>query len=452
LPPYITSKLQQDGLNRLGFPAKKTMRLAQQLYEGVVIPGEGSVGLITYMRTDSTRISPIAIKETRNFIKEEYGENYLPETPNYYKNKNSAQDAHEAIRPTSILRTPENLKNVIDRDLYRLYKLIYERFLASQMSPAIISQKSIIIKGINGENEFIFPITISRYKFDGFTKVYKIGKEDKISLPDLKRDDKLILKDLKPEQHFTQPPPRYSDASLVKVLEESGIGRPSTYAPTIATLENRYYIYREGRQLIPTDLGKIVNKLLTKNFENIINESFTAEMEENLDKIAEAKLDWVEMLKEFYSEFKKTMENAHKNIEKIEDFRKGEPTDEVCEKCGAPMVKKLGRFGYFLACSNFPECRNAKPLPIADCPVPGCNGKIVLRTSKKRRKKFYACTNYPDCKYMTWEKPLAEKCPKCGYYLAYSKKGKKLFKKCTNPDCDFIVEVKEEEEKSNEVA
>ncbi len=452
LPPYITSKLQQDGLNRLGFPARKTMRLAQRLYEGVEIPGEGFVGLITYMRTDSTRISPMALEQTRKFIAEEFGDKYLPDSPNIYRSKKSAQDAHEAIRPTSIYRTPESIKSALDRDLYRLYKLIYSRFLASQMTPALISQRTVLIDGINNGKTFTFPITVSKYIFDGFTKVYNFGSMEKANIPVLHKGDKIQLLDIKTEQHFTQPPPRFTDASLIKVLEESGIGRPATYAPTIATLENRYYITREGRQLIPTELGKITNKMLVENFPEIINEDFTAQMEEKLDEVAEAKLDWVQMLKDFYPKFKMSVDRAHEHIEEIPDYKQGTPTNEVCEKCGAPMVKKLGRFGYFLACSNFPECRNAKPIPVADCPAPGCDGKIVVKTSKRRRK-FYVCTNYPDkCNFITWDKPIVnEKCPKCGYYLSFSKKGKKMYKKCTNPDCDFIVEVVEEESK-NEVA
>ncbi len=450
LPPYITSKLQQDGLNRLGFPARKTMRLAQRLYEGVEVPGEGSVGLITYMRTDSTRISDGALEQTRKFILDEFGEKYLPATPNVYKSKKSAQDAHEAIRPTSIFRTPESIKNALDRDLYRLYKLIYSRFLASQMTPAVMSQRTVIIEGKTGDKIFTFPITVSKYIFDGFTKVYGFGKIEKKNIPHLDKGNELDLININSEQHFTQPPPRFTDASLIKVLEESGIGRPATYAPTIATLENRYYIHREARQLIPTELGRLVNNMLVENFPNIINEDFTAQMEEKLDEVAEAKLDWVKMLKDFYPEFKETVEKAHEHIEQITDYKKGIPTDEICEKCGSPMVKKLGRFGYFLACSNFPECRNAKSIPIAPCPNSDCDGEVVAATSKKRRKKFYVCTNYPDkCNYITWDKPLInERCPKCGYYLSYKKKGKKMYKKCTNPDCDFIVEIEEDNNKS----
>ncbi len=444
-PPYITSKLQQDGLNRLGFSAKKTMRIAQELYEGIDIEREGPVGLITYMRTDSVRIADVALNQVRNFISENFGSQYLPEKPNIYKSKASAQEAHEAIRPTSVERTPEKLKNSLNRDQLRLYTLIFNRFVASQMTPAIVILHTIKIKAKHPSGkEFLFQLSSSRYKFDGFTKIYKIGKEDeeKISTPELKQNEKLDLKEIIVEQHFTQPPPRFTDASLVKVLEESGIGRPSTYAPTIATLESRYYIVREGRQLIPTELGMLVNKLLSSNFPELINEKFTAEMEEKLDKIAQAELDWIRMLKQFYPEFRQSINKAMKNIKAIDDYKKGEATEERCEKCGAPMVKKLGRFGYFLACSNFPKCRNTKPLPLADCPVPGCNGKIVMRRTKRKRK-FYGCSNYPKCTFVVWEKPLKERCPKCNYFLIYAKKDKKLIKKCSNPECDYFVEVDE---------
>ncbi len=445
-PPYITSKLQQDGLNRLGFSARKTMQIAQQLYEGVEIKDEGPVGLITYMRTDSVRIADVALNQVRDFIDRNFGEPYLPEKPNVYKSKASAQEAHEAIRPTSVERTPEKLRDSLNRDQLRLYTLIFNRFVASQMTPAIVLLHTIKIKAKHPSGkEFLLQLSSSKYKFDGFTKVYNIGQEEaeKVAAPDLKQNEKLNLKEVITNQHFTQPPPRYTDASLVKVLEESGIGRPSTYAPTIATLESRYYIVREGRQLIPTELGMLVNKLLTKNFPDLINEKFTAEMEEKLDKIAQAEINWVQMLKQFYPEFINTVNKALKNIEAIDDYKKGEPTGEKCEKCGAPMVKKLGRFGYFLACSAFPKCRNAKPLPLADCPVPGCNGKIIMRRTKRGRK-FYGCSNYPKCTFVVWEKPLKEKCPKCKYFLIYAKKDKKLIKKCSNPECDYFVEVEEE--------
>jgi DNA topoisomerase-1 len=445
-PPYITSKLQQDGLNRLGFSAKKTMMIAQALYEGIDIKGEGPVGLITYMRTDSVRIADVALNQVRNFIASNFGPDYLPETPNVYKSKETAQEAHEAIRPTSVERTPDKIKDSLDKDQFKLYSLIFNRFVASQMKPAILLLHTIKIKAKHKSNtEFTLQLSSSKYKFDGFTKVYPTGKEEKIETPDLKLNENLNLKEVIAEQHFTQPPPRYTDASLVKILEELGIGRPSTYAPTIATLEERHYIEREGRQLIPTQLGMIVNELLTKNFKDLINEKFTAKMEEDLDKIATAKLDWIQMLKDFYPKLMNDVQNALKNIDVIADYKFGEKTNEICDKCGAPMVKKLGRFGYFLACSNFPKCKNAKPLPIADCPVSGCNGKIVLRRTKRGRK-FYACSNFPNCTFTLWEKPLNEKCPKCSYPLVYSKQNKKLIKKCSNPQCDFFIPVEEEQQ------
>ncbi len=434
--------MQQDGLNRLGYSAYRTMRIAQVLYSGVELKDEGLVGLITYMRTDSTRIAPSALDQTRAFIAENIGKEYLPENPVIYKTKKKAQDAHEAIRPTDITRTPEKVSDSLGPAEYKLYKLIYNRFLASQMNPAILLQTSINIKGINGDTDFGLKLSYSKYKFDGFTKVYSYNnnKDPIKGLPDIGEGESLDFKDLKSIQHFTQPPPRYNDASLVKVLEESGIGRPSTYAPTIATLDFRYYITREGRQLIPTELGQVVNGLLTEHFPEIVNTNFTSEIEEKLDKIAEEKADWKEMLREFYPSFIESVEKALENIEEIEDFKKGIPTDEVCEKCGSPMVEKIGRYGRFLACSGFPECRNAKPLPIADCPVPGCDGKIVLRRSRKRRK-FYACSK-EDCNYVLWKKPLKENCPECNYYLVLSKTKNRQLKKCSNKECDYEIEEK----------
>lgn len=441
LPPYITSKIQQDGLNRLGFSAQRTMRIAQQLYEGIDVEGEGPVGLITYMRTDSTRIADSAMSQTRDFIKEKFGNSYLPDTPNVYKSKKSAQDAHEAIRPTSITRTPEEIKHSLTPEQNKLYELIYNRFLASQMTQAVMQLTSIIINGENKE-DFELHISFSKYKFDGFTKVYSYNvNETQDNIPEMEKGEKLKFNELFSQQHFTQPPPRYSDASIIKILEESGIGRPSTYAPTVATLEWRYYIIKEGRQIIPTELGKLINILLVKNFPDIINVDFTAEIEEKLDEIAEARINWIQMLKDFYPAFIEDVNKALENIEQIDDYKKGIPTDKVCEKCGEPMVKKLGRFGYFLACSGFPDCRNAKPLPIADCPVPGCDGKIISRRSK-RKKTFYVCTN-DDCEYILWSKPLKDKCPKCGYYLIFSKKNKMLIRKCSNKDCDYCEDADE---------
>ncbi len=442
LPPYITSKLQQDGLNRLGFSAQRTMRIAQQLYEGIDVEGEGPVGLITYMRTDSTRIAASALSQTRDFIKEKFGNSYLPDTPNVYKSKKSAQDAHESIRPTSITMTPDGIKHSLTPEQNKLYKLIYNRFLASQMTQAVMQLTSIIINGKNKEN-FELQISFSKYKFDGFTKVYSYNiNETQDNIPEMEKGEKLKFNELFSQQHFTQAPPRYSDASIIKILEESGIGRPSTYAPTVATLEWRYYIIKEGRQIIPTELGKLINILLVKNFPDIINVDFTAEIEEKLDEIAEARINWIQMLKDFYPTFIEDVNKALENIEQIDDYKKGIPTDKVCEKCGEPMVKKLGRFGYFLACSGFPDCRNAKPLPIADCPVPGCDGKIISRRSK-RKKTFYVCTN-DDCDYVLWSKPLKDKCPKCGYYLIFGKKNKMLIRKCSNKDCDYYEDADKE--------
>lgn len=447
LPPHITSKLQQDSFNRLGFTSQKTMMIAQQLYEGIDLEGEGPVGLITYMRTDSTRISPLAVQQTRDYIQKTFGPAYLPESPNVFKSSKNAQDAHEAIRPTLIQRTPDSIKHSLTPDQYRLYRLIYERSLSCQMTPAVISQNTIYVRGEKEGQVFDLQISHSHYMFDGFTKVYPVSVKNGVDLPELVKGESLPLNRIVPEQHFTQPPPRFSDASLVKILEESGIGRPSTYAPTVATLENRYYVLREGRQLVPTQLGILVNDLLMKHFPSIMNVNFTAQMEEKLDEVAEARADWIRLLKDFYPEFEGAVSRAMEHMEEITDYKKGIPNGDMCEKCGSPMVKKLGRGGYFLACSGFPKCRNAKPLPIADCPVPGCTGKIIQRRSKRRRS-FYACTN-PECRYVIWSKPLKEKCPKCHYYLVYGKKGKTLVKKCSNESCGFQLEEKREEENGN---
>ncbi len=444
LSPYITSKLQQDSLNRLGYSAQKTMFIAQQLYQGIEIKGEGMVGLITYMRTDSTRIAESALATVRSYIKEHFNEEYIPEKPNVYKNKKNAQDAHEAIRPTDISRAPGDIVDSLPQEQYKLYELIYNRFLASQMTPGILLQTSVIIIGRNKDENFELRLSFSKYKFDGFTKVYSYNNNDQINdLPDFSCKDILNYKDFISEQHFTQPPPRYNDASLVKILEESGIGRPSTYAPTIATIQYRYYVDKDGRQLVPTELGLVVNNLLQENFPEIFNVNFTAEVEEKLDEVAEAKVEWKEIIRDFYPSFIEKVNKAIENIEEIEDFKKGIPTGDICDKpgCEQPMVKKLGRFGYFLACSGFPDCRNAKPLPIGECPVPGCDGNIIALRSKKKRK-FFACSNR-DCDYVIWSKPLDEKCTVCGYYLIYSKKNRNMIKKCSNKECDYQDSEKE---------
>ncbi|MFH0974722.1 MAG: type I DNA topoisomerase [Spirochaetota bacterium] len=438
--PYITSKMQQDAAQKLFFTSSKTMMIAQQLYEGVELKDEGPVGLITYLRTDSTRISDSALKSVRDYISNNYSKDYLPDQPNGYQNKKGAQDAHEAIRPTDVARTPESLKDTLTKDQYKLYNLIWRRFIASQMMPEVSEVSTILIEA--GDVEL--KATGSRVLFDGFTAVEKTDKNKKSELPDVKEGDEVKADEITPEQHFTSPPPRYNDATLVKFLEESGIGRPSTYASIINTLIGRYYITRSGRQLLPTILGKIVNNVISVHFPSLVSIDFTANMEEKLDLIEESKFDWKNMLKEFYSPFKKTVDDAEIKIETMKGIL-DEPTDIVCEKCGKQMLKKLGKYGFFLACSGFPECRNAKSLPLGKCPKPGCDGDVVKRSSKKGRP-FYACTNYPECDFVTREIPSEKSCHKCGKLLfTRNIKGKGQMLHCLNEQCDFKVELLDEE-------
>ncbi|AFS78618.1 DNA topoisomerase 1 [Gottschalkia acidurici 9a] len=430
--PYTTSNLQQDASRRIGFSTKKTMIVAQQLYEGISIKGEGSVGLISYIRTDSTRVSEEARLNTKEFIKDEYGENYLGKGNLKTKNKKEAQDAHEAIRPTSVLRTPESIKDSLKPEQYKLYKLIWERFVASQMSPAQYETLTIKIKC----GEYIFRASGSKIIFDGFLKVYNITDESKDTLlPDLKEGEECKLSELVPEQHFTQPPPRYTEASLVKTLEEMGIGRPSTYAPTISTILARGYVNLENKSFRPTELGEIVTDILKEFFKDIVNEEFTADMEEKLDRIEEGELQWKSVIEKFYDDFKKELDVAENEMSKIEI--KEEVTDIECEKCGRFMVVKFGRYGKFLACPGYPDCKNAKPIVKdlgIDCPK--CDGQVIERKSKKGRK-FYGCSNYPECDFVSWDKPMKESCPKCKGILTEKGTKKGTLVKCINKDCDF---------------
>jgi DNA topoisomerase-1 len=434
-PPYITSKLQQAAAHRFGFTSKKTMRIAQQLYEGINL-GSERTGLITYMRTDSTRISNQALQEVREFINDNYPDT-LPAEARFYSKASGAQDAHEAIRPTSVKRTPEEVKKYLDNDQYKLYSIIWERFVSSQMINAEYSTQTILIDNDN----VTFKVSKTKTINPGFNvcldKLKSTEKEKSIKLPHFAENDKLELKEYLPEQHFTQPPPRYTDASIVKILEEKGIGRPSTYAPTISTLLDRYYVLRKARQLQPTVLGKLVNKIMVNEFSDIVDINFTARMEDNLDKIAGGELDGNDLLKDFYLPFKDKVDNVTKSLA---DHKKSfdEPTDEVCEKCGKPMVKKLGRYGFFIACSGFPECRNSKPIPLADCPKPGCNGKVIPKKKKGKGREFYGCSNYPQCDFISWDKPTEFKCPKCGKYLV--EKNDKIhgtYKICIDPECGY---------------
>ncbi|MBI5683134.1 MAG: type I DNA topoisomerase [Deltaproteobacteria bacterium] len=490
MPPFITSKLQQDAARKLGFTARKTMMIAQQLYEGVELGTEGSVGLITYMRTDSTRVSPDAVMGAREYILSRFGKGYLPSKPNSYPSKKGAQDAHEAIRPTYIQYTPDSVKKYLMKDHFLLYQLVWNRFIASQMMPAVFDQTAVLIES----GRYIFQANGSVLKFSGWTLVYteaRDGDEEVESeLPILKKGEILKLLGLLSKQHFTQPPPRFTEAALIKELEENGIGRPSTYAAIIATIQDRKYVVKEKNQFIPSELGFVVTDLLVKSFPDILNVEFTAHMEEDLDNIEDGKLKWLDAMNEFYTPFKKSMEKAKvemkdvkrhevptdincdkcgktmmvkwgrngeflacsgypecKNTKEFKIDENGkvmaveplrEETDERCPNCGKPMLIKTGRFGRFLACSDYPSCKTAKPLSIGvKCPVEGCGGEMVERQSKKSRL-FYSCSNYPKCRYALWDKPINEKCPECGFGILIEKgsnSGKII--KCPNQGCEY---------------
>lgn len=437
-PPFTTSSLQQEAARKLNFRAKKTMMLAQQLYEGIELGKEGTVGLITYMRTDSTRISEVAKTEAAGYIKAEYGEEYLKKEQRKEKQQANVQDAHEAIRPSSATRFPAGIKDFLSRDQFRLYKLIWDRFLASQMAQAVMDTMTVDLE--NGE--VLFRATGSNLKFPGFMKLYVEGTDDEVEerqnmLPDLKEGDAIIFKDIDPKQHFTQPPPRYTEARLVKTLEELGIGRPSTYAPTLDTIQKRGYVALDNKRFIPTELGEIVLTLILEFFPDILDVEFTAKMEKDLDRIGEGKERWVEVIDEFYQEFEKHLEKAEKEMQSVEI--KDEPAGEDCELCGSPMVFKMGRYGKFMACSNFPECRNTKPI-VKEIGVtcPKCKeGQIIERKSKKRRL-FYGCNRFPDCDFLSWDKPIARSCPKCEGLLVEKKLKKGVQVQCT--ECDYKEE------------
>ena len=435
--PFITSSLQQEANRKLNFTAKKTMMVAQQLYEGIDLGKEGPSGLVTYIRTDSTRVSDSARQEAAEFIARRYGKDFVPGKARQIAAKGRIQDAHEAIRPTSMDREPDSIKSFLTNEQFRLYRLIWERFVASQMSPAVIDTTTVDIKA----GAYTFRATGSIIKFPGFMKVYTESRdegqdeEESGILPDLSEGDRLEKKSLTPGQHFTQPPPRYTDASLVKVLEEKGIGRPSTYAPIVETIQKRGYVVKEKKQFYPTELGTVVVNLLKEYFRDIIDVEFTAAMEGKLDQVEEGDRGWSGVLGEFYSPFKETLVKAEKEIGHVEVAP--EVTDEVCEVCSRNLVVKMGRYGKFLACPGFPECRFTKPLlePTGvNCPQ--CSGELVLRRSKKGRA-FYGCSRYPECDFTVWDRPSQEKCPHCGGLTVYKKaRGKKEEElKCVNPDC-----------------
>jgi DNA topoisomerase I len=437
-PPFTTSSLQQEAARKLNFRAKKTMMLAQQLYEGIALGKEGTAGLITYMRTDSTRTSEVAQKEANEFITSKYGEDYVRQSERKDKKQQKAQDAHEAIRPTSTLRDPGSVKEFLSRDQYRLYKLIWERFVASQMAPAIMDTMSVDL--VNGP--VYFRANGSKVKFPGFMKVYVEGSDDQKEekdnlLPELKEKDKVKSDLIDPKQHFTQPPPRYTEARLVKTLEELGIGRPSTYAPTLDTIQRRGYVSLDNKRFIPTELGEIVLELIREFFPEIIDVEFTANMERSLDDIEDGKVKWERIIDEFYHDFEKHLVKAENEMEKIEI--RDEPAGEDCEQCGHPMVFKMGRYGKFMACSNFPDCRNTKPI-VKEIGVkcPKCEkGNIIERKSKKKRI-FFGCDQYPECDFLSWDKPIERKCPKCSELLVEKKLKKGNQIQCTN--CDYKEE------------
>ncbi|CFX64035.1 DNA topoisomerase I, type IA [Syntrophomonas zehnderi OL-4] len=434
-PPFITSTLQQEASKRLNFFSNRTMRVAQELYEGLAIGKEGTVGLITYLRTDSTRIATEAQNEALGYIKDNFGGEYAPETPNQYKGRKSAQDAHEAIRPSSVGRTPDSIKEYLSRDQYRLYKLIWERFVASQMTPALYDTIGVEIQA----GDYGLRAHSSQLKFPGYKKIYTENDEEEIKnpIPQLKIGQILKLDDIIAEQHFTQPPPRYTEASLVKLLEEKSIGRPSTYAPIIDTILKRHYAERQNKQFVPTELGFIVVELLDEHFGNIMDVDFTAKMEEDLDMVEEGELDWKLVVRDFYGPFKEDLDKAQELIEKIEI--KDEEAGKDCPQCGKPMLIKYGRFGKFVACSGFPECRYTESLNEevgVNCPL--CNGPIIALKSKKGRR-YYGCKNYPDCEFRSWNKPTGEKCSVCGDAMVEkTNRAQEIQIICQNPQCKQV--------------
>ena len=448
LAPFTTSTLQQEASKKLNFMTKKTMSVAQQLYEGVEVKKFGTVGLITYMRTDSVRISKEAQEKALNFIDETYGKEYVPEEPRVYKGKKNIQDAHEAIRPTYVEITPEIAKANLSNDQYKLYALIWKRFIASQMATCLLNTNSLEIK--NGD--YTLRASGSTIKFDGFMKVYEYisgEEEESVLLPELEENEVLKEESIEGKQHFTQPPARYSEAAFVKLLEEKGIGRPSTYVPTISTLISRKYVDREKKILIPTELGFIVNDILSNYFKQIVDTDFTAEMEVKLDNVEAGKESWTHIVDEFFTPLKEDIEKAEKEISKV--IIEDKVSDVPCDKCGRLMVIKHGRFGDFLACPGYPECQNTKPIVEevdANCPL--CGGKILVKRSKKGNR-FYGCSNYPECNFVSWYEPTNEKCPECGSYMVkrYSKsKGEYL--QCSDKECKYekIIEKNNDENNS----
>ena len=443
-PPFITSTLQQEASRKLGFQSRRTMKVAQELYEGVDIEGMGATGLITYMRTDSLRISNVAIDEVTKYIEQAYGSEYLPAKPRFFKSRKNAQDGHEAIRPSMPSLEPDKIKSSLTLDQYKLYKLIWSRFTASQMAECVQKTTQADIEA----NGYTFKASGYYVSFPGFTALYVEGKdeaEEKSSqLPELEKDMPVRLKELKKNQHFTQPPARYTEASLIKTLEEYGIGRPSTYAATITTLTSREYVKREAKTLVPTELGEVITKLLKERFPNIVNVKFTAEMEEELDSVENGDVNWDELLAEFYSDFEQTLKDAKAEMEGVKLKLKEDETDIVCEKCGRKMVVKVGRYGKFIACPGYPDCKNIKKYVEKTGTVcPKCGGDIIVKHTKTKRV-FYGCSNYPECDFVSWNEPTNEKCPQCGEVL-YKKKGKKPTLFCAKEGCGYTKTQKTED-------
>lgn len=443
-PPFITSTLQQEASRKLGFQSRRTMKVAQELYEGVDIEGMGATGLITYMRTDSLRISDVAKEEAAQYILNRFGEKFLSAKPRVFKTKSNAQDGHEAIRPSMPSLSPEDVKASLTSDQFKLYNLIWNRFMASQMSDCIqkTTQAEISAK------EYIFKASGYYVDFEGFTTLYVESKdteeEKSTQLPPLEKDMPVKCKELKKNQHFTQPPARYTEASLIKALEEYGIGRPSTYAATITTITSREYVKREAKTLYPTELGEVMTNLLKERFPKIVNYKFTAQMEEKLDEVEHGQEEWVELLDEFYSDFDKTLKKAKEEMEGVKLQLKEDQTDIICDKCGRQMVVKVGRYGKFIACPGYPECKNVlKFVEKTGVKCPKCNGDVIVKHTKKKRV-FYGCSNYPECDFVSWNEPVNERCPQCGGIL-FKKKGKKPKLYCATEGCGFEKEFVEKD-------
>ena len=449
-PPFTTSTLQQEASRKLSFNERRTMKAAQELYEGVDVEGHGAVGLITYMRTDSLRNSDEAKAAAAALIETRFGKEYVPAKPREYKTKKGSQDAHEAVRPSTIDLTPEIVKDSLTSDQYKLYKLIWERFMASQMENALLNTVAVDIEA----NGCMFKVNGYTVKFDGFTRLYEESAEDDSeeggALPKITEGEILKVKELSGNQHFTQPPPRYTEASLIKALEENGIGRPSTYAPTITTILDRHYVEREQKQLKPTPLGDVITELLKEHFQHIVDTKFTAKMENDLDKVEEGKEEWVDVLKSFYGDFSKTLDKAEQDMDGKRVKVPDEPTDIDCELCGRKMVIKIGPYGKFLGCSGFPECKNTKKIvneTQGSCPI--CGKKMLAKKSKKG-KPFFGCENFKECNFMTWDTPIAETCPQCGCTM-FKKAGKKGKIYCAKPGCGYEQEAADTPDNSEDL-